>query len=270
MGAQLRVYRQKIQVLPRRPRRSLGARWSSSPPRGFRRRRQRMAASGPYARAVTRAVSAVATYSNVDHVLTTERENPDARGCSSCSPLTVVLLARLARTSIREANELAARGFEDEGREVVNYLIGRKAVGVLRLPSSACGSSRAWTGNTDAARIRDGEGNRRHPRVEAFVQPTVPRVGVDEIHIVYNRFVSMLVTQTFPRLCVCFRSRSSTASTSRKSSDVPAALRIRARGRQGSSIHCCRSTSRAASSTPCCSRLLLKHAATPEGHEVGQ
>ncbi|HEY9333832.1 MAG TPA: F0F1 ATP synthase subunit gamma, partial [Kribbella sp.] len=37
---------------------------------------QRAAAAGPYARELTRAVSAVATFSNVDHPLTTEKENP--------------------------------------------------------------------------------------------------------------------------------------------------------------------------------------------------
>src|SRR3712207_9412409 len=36
---------------------------------------QRTAASTPYARAITRAVSAVATYSNEDHPLTTEKPN---------------------------------------------------------------------------------------------------------------------------------------------------------------------------------------------------
>ncbi len=34
------------------------------------------AAAAPYARELTRAVSAVATFSNVDHPLTTESENP--------------------------------------------------------------------------------------------------------------------------------------------------------------------------------------------------
>jgi F-type H+-transporting ATPase subunit gamma len=37
---------------------------------------QRAAAAGPYARELTRAVSAVATFSNVDHPLTTEKPNP--------------------------------------------------------------------------------------------------------------------------------------------------------------------------------------------------
>ena len=37
---------------------------------------QRAKAAAPYARELTRAVSAVATFSNVDHPLTTEKENP--------------------------------------------------------------------------------------------------------------------------------------------------------------------------------------------------
>ena len=38
---------------------------------------QRAQAATPYARELTRAVSAVATFSNVDHPLTTEPENPE-------------------------------------------------------------------------------------------------------------------------------------------------------------------------------------------------
>src|SRR3954454_20488999 len=37
---------------------------------------QHAAAAAPYARELTRAVSAVATFSNVDHPLTTEKKNP--------------------------------------------------------------------------------------------------------------------------------------------------------------------------------------------------
>jgi len=37
---------------------------------------QRAKSAAPYARELTRAVSAVATFSNVDHPLTTEAENP--------------------------------------------------------------------------------------------------------------------------------------------------------------------------------------------------
>ena len=41
----------------------------------LRKAQQRVRESSPYARALTRAVSAVATFSNVDHPLTTEHEN---------------------------------------------------------------------------------------------------------------------------------------------------------------------------------------------------
>src|ERR671926_844640 len=40
------------------------------------RAQQRAQAATPYARELTRAVSAVATFSNVEHPLTTEKENP--------------------------------------------------------------------------------------------------------------------------------------------------------------------------------------------------
>ena len=42
--------------------------------------RQRVEETTPYARAITRAVSAVATHTDVDHPLTTERENPRRAG----------------------------------------------------------------------------------------------------------------------------------------------------------------------------------------------
>jgi len=44
---------------------------------------QRAQAAAPYARELTRAVSAVATYSNVDHPLTTEPENPTRAAIAS-------------------------------------------------------------------------------------------------------------------------------------------------------------------------------------------
>src|SRR3978361_3323 len=42
----------------------------------IKKAQQRAQSAAPYARELTRAVSAVATYSNVDHPLTTEPEDP--------------------------------------------------------------------------------------------------------------------------------------------------------------------------------------------------
>ena len=60
MGAQLRVYKQKIA--------------SAQTTKKITKAMAPVRASSPFARAVTRAVSAVATHSNVQHPLTTERE----------------------------------------------------------------------------------------------------------------------------------------------------------------------------------------------------
>lgn len=54
--------------------------------------------------------------------------------------------------------------------------------------------------------------------VARFVQPT-DEGGVDEIHIVYNRFVSMLTQQ--PRSCASCRSRSSRGRGARRRRDLP-------------------------------------------------
>ena len=75
MGAQLRVYRQKIRSAQttKKITRAMELIAASR----IQKALQRVHASAPYARAVTRAVSAVATYSNVNHVLTTEPESID-------------------------------------------------------------------------------------------------------------------------------------------------------------------------------------------------
>src|SRR5690606_18879856 len=72
MGAQLRVYRQKIKSAQTMKKVTRAMELISTS--RITKARARMAESNPYARAVTQAVSAVATYSDIDHILTTERE----------------------------------------------------------------------------------------------------------------------------------------------------------------------------------------------------
>jgi F-type H+-transporting ATPase subunit gamma len=150
---------------------------------------QRVAASTPYSRAVTRAVSAVATYSNSDHILTTAVENP-RRAAVVIFASDRGLAGAFSSSVIKEAEELATL-LRSEGKEVVFYLVGRKAAAYFSFRKRA--SERTWTGGTDqpvfetAKEIGD-------ELVSAFVRDT-DEGGVDEIHVVYNRFVSM-VTQT--------------------------------------------------------------------------
>lgn len=187
MGAQLRVYRQKIRSAQTTKKITRAMELISAS--RIQKAQARMAASGPYARAVTRAVSAVATYSNVDHVLTTERENP-TRAAVVVFTSDRGLAGAFSSQAIREANELRTR-LEDEGREVVNYLVGRKAVSYFAFRRRAV--EQQWTGNTDQPEFATAK-EIADTLVAAFVRGGADG-GVDEIHIVYNRFVS-LVTQT--------------------------------------------------------------------------
>jgi F-type H+-transporting ATPase subunit gamma len=187
MGAQLRVYRQKIRSAQTTKKITRAMELISAS--RIQKAQARVAASGPYSRAITRAVSAVATYSNVDHVLTTEPEKVERAAIvifSSDRGLAGAFNANV----LREAEELSTL-LRSQGKDVAYYLVGRKAVGYFAFRRRD--SVQNWVGSTDnpvfetAKEIGD-------TLVAKFLQPAAEG-GVDEIHIVYNRFVSML-TQT--------------------------------------------------------------------------
>ncbi len=108
--------------------------------------RDRVTAAGPYARAITRAVSAVATHAGVDHPLTEER--PDARRAA-----VLVLGAdrgmagAYTASLLREAEALAGR-LADTRREAVMYVVGRRAVSFYSFRGREM--ARTWTGQSDA------------------------------------------------------------------------------------------------------------------------
>lgn len=187
MGAQLRVYRQKIRAAQTTKKITRAMELISAS--RIQKAQQRVKASSPYSRAVTRAVSAVATFSNVDHVLTTEPETIERAAIvifSSDRGLAGAFNANV----LREAGELAAR-LTSEGKDIVYYLVGRKAAAYFAFRRRE--AERIWTGDTDnpqfatAKEIGDAV-------VAKFLQPA-SEGGVDEIHIVFNRFVSMLVQE---------------------------------------------------------------------------
>ncbi|MET9317410.1 F0F1 ATP synthase subunit gamma [Kribbella sp. NPDC003505] len=147
---------------------------------------QRAAAAGPYARELTRAVSAVATFSNVDHPLTTEKENP-RRAAVLLITSDRGQAGAYSSNVIREGERLHQLLREEE-KEIVPYLSGRKGVAYYTFRQREVAQS--WTGDSDnpsyerAREIADA-------LIEAFLTPT-EEGGVDEIHIVFTRFVSML------------------------------------------------------------------------------
>lgn len=187
MGAQLRVYRQKIRSAQttKKITRAMELIAASR----IQKALQRVQGSAPYARAVTRAVSAVATYSNVKHVLTTEPEKVE-RAAVVVFASDRGLAGAFNANVLRESEELSTL-LRGQGKDVVYYVIGRRAVGYFTFRKRP--SERAWIGGTDNPTFVTAQ-EIGEELVAKFVQPT-DEGGVDEIHIVYNRFVSMLTQQ---------------------------------------------------------------------------
>ena len=186
MGAQLRVYRQKIKSAQTTKKITRAMELISAS--RIQKAQARVAASGPYSRAVTRAVSAVATFSNVDHILTTEPEKVE-RAAVVLFTSDRGLAGAFSTNVVRESNELVAL-LRSQGKEVVYYLVGRKAAAYFAFRKRD--AEQIWTGGTEKPEFETAQ-KIGETLVAKFVQPASEGV-VDEIHIVYNRFVSV-VTQ---------------------------------------------------------------------------
>jgi F-type H+-transporting ATPase subunit gamma len=186
MGAQLRVYRQKIKSAQTTKKITRAMELISAS--RIQKAQARVAASGPYSRAVTRAVSAVATFSNVDHILTTEPEKIE-RAAVVLFTSDRGLAGAFSTNVVRESSELVTL-LQRQGKEVVYYLVGRKAAAYFAFRKRA--AEQIWTGSTEKPEFETAQ-KIGETLVAKFIQPA-SEGGVDEIHIVYNRFVSV-VTQ---------------------------------------------------------------------------
>jgi F-type H+-transporting ATPase subunit gamma len=187
MGAQLRVYRQKIRSAQTTKKITRAMELISAS--RIQKAQARVAASTPYARAITRAVSAVATYSNVEHVLTTEPEKIERAAIVIFSSDRG--LAGAFNSNVLKESEKLAELLRSQGKEVVYFLIGRKAQGYFSFRRR--GFERVWTGNTDNPEFEQAK-EVADAVLESFLRDASDG-GVDEIHIIYNRFVSMLTQE---------------------------------------------------------------------------
>jgi len=140
----------------------------------------------PYARAITRAVSAVATHSDVEHELLTERDDTNRvavlvitadRGMAGAYSAMVLREAERLRDQLRE-----------EGKDPVLYITGRRGVSYYTFRNVPI--AKTWIGDSDnpsAETARDIA----ETLVGAFNAP-VDDDGVAELHVVYTRFKSMV------------------------------------------------------------------------------
>jgi F-type H+-transporting ATPase subunit gamma len=186
MGAQMRVYRQRIRSVQatKKITRAMELIAASRVVKA----RQRVTESTPYANALTRAVSAVATFSDVDHPLTTE--HPEVRRAAMLVITSDRGLAGAYSSAVLKESEKLAEKLRSEGKEVVPYLVGRKAIGFYRFRHRDF--AQEWEGFSDSPTFEIAReiGQRI---TDDFIRD-FEEGGVDEVHVVFTRFVNM-VTQ---------------------------------------------------------------------------
>jgi F-type H+-transporting ATPase subunit gamma len=151
---------------------------------------QRAAAAAPYARELTRAVSAVATYSNVDHPLTKEEEDPK-RAAVLVITSDRGLAGAYSASVLKEAERLGER-LRAEGKEIDTYVAGRKGEAYFKFRQRPI--VQAWTGFSDQPSY-DVAAEIGRTLIDSFVKEQGEEGDVDEVHIVYTRFRSMLTQE---------------------------------------------------------------------------
>jgi F-type H+-transporting ATPase subunit gamma len=151
---------------------------------------QRVAASTPYANELTRAVSAVATFSNTNHPLTTESAEPK-RAAVLIVTADRGMAGAYSTNAIKEAEGLIVT-LKARGLQVLTYVVGRKAVNYYKFRNRTVKNS--WTGFSDKPTYANAK-EISTELIAAFLKDAATDIeGVDELHIVFTEFKSM-VTQ---------------------------------------------------------------------------
>ncbi|MFI5616250.1 F0F1 ATP synthase subunit gamma [Streptomyces sp. NPDC051567] len=184
MGAQLRVYKRRIRAVTATKKITKAMEMIAAS--RIVKAQRKVAASMPYATELTRAVTAVATGSNTKHALTTEVEAP-VRAAVLLVTSDRGLAGGYSSNAIKQAERLSAR-LRAEGKEVDAYIVGRKGVAYYGFRERKVAES--WTGFTDSPAYGDAK-RVAAPLIEA-IQADTAEGGVDELHIVYTEFVSMM------------------------------------------------------------------------------
>jgi F-type H+-transporting ATPase subunit gamma len=188
MGAQLRAVRRRIRSVQSTAKITRAQELIASS--RIIKAQQRLHDAAPYARELTQAVEAVVSRSEqIDHPLTRPVENP--------TRAAVVILTSdrgfcggFNSNVLREAQSLRAL-LEGQHVEPVIYVAGRKGIGWHRFRGRDTAAE--WSGFSDTPR-QENAAEITRALLEAYERPTEDG-GVDEIHVVYTKFVTMLTQQ---------------------------------------------------------------------------
>ena len=189
MGAQLRVYRRRMRSVKATKKITKAMELISAS--RIVKAQQRVWASTPYANELTRAVTALATYSSTNHPLTTPSENP-RRAAILIISADRGMAGAYSNNAIKEGEQLATT-LRERGLEISSYLVGRKAVNYFKFRNRPVSGS--WTGFSDSPTYENAKEVADSLIMAFLTDSSSESVGIDEIHIIYTEFQSML-TQT--------------------------------------------------------------------------
>jgi F-type H+-transporting ATPase subunit gamma len=185
MGAQLRAVRRRISTVKSTAKITKAQELIASS--RIVKAQQRAQAAGPYARAITEAVEAVVSRStSVKHPLVAEPERP-VRSAVLVLTSDRGFCGGYNASVLREAQALNAL-LAERGTESVAFVSGRKGIGWHRFRDKAMAGE--WVGFSDTP-VHANATEITAALLDAFRRPA-EEGGVDEIHLVYTEFVSML------------------------------------------------------------------------------
>jgi F-type H+-transporting ATPase subunit gamma len=186
MGAQLRVVRRRIRTVQATKKITKAMELIAAS--RIVKAQNRLSATRPYAIELNRALTAAASNaSSIDKHPLLAAQQSETRAAVIVVTADRGLAGAYSSNAIREAQALTTL-LQDEGYEVVPYVVGRKGEGWFRFRDRPVAKS--WTGISDqptygdASLIADAV-------LERFLQPT-SEGGVDQLHIVYTDFHNMV------------------------------------------------------------------------------
>jgi F-type H+-transporting ATPase subunit gamma len=153
----------------------------------------RLREARPYAEEITRVLTTLASEAALDHPLLVEKSSPKRVGVLVVSS-DRGLCGAYNSGAFRKAEELFSR-LRQDGKTPVIYTVGRKAQGYFKFRNWDI--SESWTGFSERPSYEDAA-EVAETLVSAFMagagddEASDEESGVDELHIVYTEFKSMM------------------------------------------------------------------------------
>ena len=184
MGGQQRIYKQRIASTTTLAKVFRAMEMIAASRIGAARRAATEA--GPYEKALTQAVAAVAVHTDLDHPLTLEREDTKRVAIlvvASDRGMAGAYSATILRESEKLISDLTADGFEP-----LLYTFGRRAAAYFRFRGVTI--EREWEGESDSPSPETAR-DIASVLLERFLDPD-PTTGVGSLHLVFTRFKTVM------------------------------------------------------------------------------